>query len=303
MAVALKVEKTNRADIVQFPEKPIETKLNNKKKGRKSEVYAFEIDDMRKVTKYFADHNMWLHNMAFVFGCNMARRIGDTLSLTWEHIYNPETGRMRQDIMEIVEDKTDKLANPRINEAVKEAIETYIEKTGVDVAKNGYREPVFMQLSGTHAGKVMSADGYRKALKKVAKECGIEYNVGTHSTRKTFGKMSRMLHPNDYDSMETLQTIFNHSDTKTTKNYIGLTKEKVDQYYDDMGNFYAEYVTGDKDFHAESAKTVVNVDINDLRDLIAMAYTEGQKNAGAADAKTHIDSINAILSILDDLVK
>lgn len=276
---------------------------NNKKKGMKSEVYPFEIEDMKKVITYFEENGMWTHYLLFVLGINMARRVGDTLSLTWAHIFIPETGKMRTDILEIKEDKTDKLANPRINSACRKAIETYIEKTGCDPSLNNYEKPVFLQLSGTHKGNVVTSDGYRKALKKAAAAVGIEYNVGTHSTRKTFGKMSRMLHPGDYDSMELLQTIYNHSDTKTTKHYIGLTREKVNKYYDDMGEFFDDYVTGDKVFSDVSEKPVISLDTNDLRDIVKAAYKAGGENAGNPDGMVHVEAINSIMSMIESLAK
>ena len=293
-------------NIIRFPnnKETKSTKSNsNKKKGRKSEVYPFQLEDVKKMIGYFEENDMWLHYLLFIMGCNMARRIGDTLSLTWEHIYNPQTGMIRDDILEIKEDKTDKLANPRINSACRNAISKYIEKTGVDVTANNYHNYVFMQLSGTHKGTVITSDGYRKALKKAADEVGISYNVGTHSTRKTFGALSRMIHPNDYDSMELLQTIFNHSDSKTTKHYIGLTKQKIDQYYDDMGEFFGDYVTGGKEYKDVSDKPVISIEVSDVRDLIAMAYAEGQRNANETNASVHIDTINEIMGILDSLVK
>lgn len=294
-------ERTGYSSIIEFPRQ--EKKTNNKKKGRKSEVYPFQLEDMKKMIEYFEENEMWLHYLLFILGCNMARRVGDTLNLTWEHLYNPQTGKIRDEILEIVEDKTDKLANPRINSACRNAIEKYIEKTGVKPEKNGYHEYVFMQLTGTHRGTVITSDGYRKALKKAADAIGITYNVGTHSTRKTFGMISRMIHPNDYDSMELLQTIYNHSDTKTTKHYIGLTKEKVNQYYDDMGGFFDDYVTGNKEYKEVSDKPVISIEVSDLRDIIAMAYSEGQRNANAAEASVHIEAINDIMGLVDSLIK
>lgn len=275
----------------------------NKQKGKKSEVYPFEISDMKKMTAYFSENEMWLHYMMFVLSCNMARRVGDMLSLKWENLFNPKTGKFRNDILEIQEDKTDKLANPRINSACRAAVNLYIEKTGCDVSKNSYTVPVFLQLTGTHKGCVLSDSGYLKSLKKVARAVGIEYNVGTHSPRKTFGMMSRMLHPGDYDSMELLQTIYNHSDTKTTKHYIGLTKKKIDTYYDDMGNFFDEYIVGEKEYAVESVNPIVSLDTNDLRDIVRTAYEAGKNNADNTDAMVHIDAINAIMQMIESLIK
>ena len=276
---------------------------HNKKRGQKSEVYPFEVEDMKKLTEYFKEHDMWLYYLMFVLSNNMARRIGDMLSLRWINFYNPMTKNFRQDILEICEDKTDKLANPRINTACKNAINLYIEKTDCNVSENNYNEYVFKQLSGNYAGRVLSDSGYLKTLKRAAKEVGIEYNVGTHSSRKTFGMLARMLHPGDYDSMELLQSIYNHNDTKTTRHYIGLTKKKVDAYYDDMGNFFDDYVVGGKEYKAVAEKPIVSLDTNDLRDIIRAAYEAGRNNADNQDAMVHVDAINDILTMIDNFAK
>lgn len=276
---------------------------NNKKKGRKSEVYPFEIKDMQKMINYFIDNEMWIHYLAFTLSCNMARRVGDMLSLRWNNFFDPRTGNFRQDILEIKEQKTDKLANPKINQACRNAIQLYIEKTGCDVTKDNYSVPVFMQLSGTHKGTILSDSGYLKAIKRVAGKVGIEYNVGTHSPRKTFGMMSRMLHPSDYNSMELLQTIYNHRDTKTTNHYIGLTKKEVDKYYDDMGSFFEEYVVGGKEYAIQGDKPMVTLDSNDLRDVIRTAYEMGRNSADAKDAMIHVDNINTIMELIESFKK
>lgn len=277
---------------------------SNKRRGKKSEVYPFfEISDIKKMAAYFSENEMWLHYMMFVLSCNMARRINDMLSLKWENFFDPKTGKFRNNILEIQEDKTDKLANPRINSACRTAINLYIEKIGCDVSKDNYTVPVFMQFTGTYKGRVLSDSGYLKSLKKAAHAVGIKDNIGTHSSRKTFGMMSRMLHPNDYDSMELLQTIYNHSDTKTTKGYIGMTKQKIDKYYDDMGKFFDEYVVGDKKYTATNDRPIVSLDINDLRDIVRTAYESGKNNADNSDIMVHIDSINAIMQMIEGLAK
>lgn len=285
-ALVLNQEMEN-GNVIQFP---TPKKNSNKKKGAKSEVQPFEVNDIKMMTKYFEDNKMWTQYLLFTVGCNMARRVGDTLTLTWEHFYNPATGNFRTDILEITEDKTDKLANPRINKAVRDAILKYIAETGCDPSENGYKNHVFTQLTGTHKGNVITSDGYRKALKKAAVAVGIEYNVGTHSPRKTFGMVSRMLHPNDYDSMELLQTIYNHSDTKTTKHYIGLTKKKIDQYYDDMGTFFGDYVTGDKEYKQSMQKPTITLEWADLRDVLGMLTGD-------------VEQLNAAIDLLEQLAK
>lgn len=281
---------------------PKKTKCN-KKKGEKSEVYPIQIPDIKKIIGFFIENEMWQHYLIFVISCNMARRIGDTLTLTWEHLYFPATGKMRNDIKEIVEDKTDKLANPHINSAVRRAITLYVDKTGLEPENNNYKNPVFVQTSGNYKGKVISDDGYRKGLKKAAKAIGIEYNIGTHSPRKTFGMLSRMIHPNDYDNMEILQQIFNHSDVKTTNRYIGLTKQKIDKYYDDMGEFWDNYITGEKSYEEVANKPVISIEVDDLREIIKEAYRAGMDNANIQDPMAHIEAINKIMTMIESVEK
>ena len=275
----------------------------NKQRGKKSEVYHLEIEDMKKLAAYFCDNEKWLCYLIFVLSCNMARRVGDTLSLTWQNFFNPATGQFRADLLEFSEDKTDKLASPHLNSACKSAIRLYIEKTGCNPAADGYSIPICMQLSGNYKGRVMSESCYYKNIKKAAADIGIPYNVGTHSPRKTFGMMNRMLHPGDYDSMEILQTIFNHSDVKTTKHYIGLTKQKVDQYYDDMGEFFEDYIIGDKEYQDVSNSFIISLEANDLRDIIKAAYEAGRTNADNDNAMAHVDAITQLMSMVDQLKK
>lgn len=281
----------------------VKPKPKKNRVSRKTEVYPYEVQDVKRLLDWFESKGQWTHYLALTFSCNMARRIGDTLSLRWENLYDPRTGRIRTDILEIKEDKTDKLANPHINSAVRNAIDKYIENTRCKPSKDGYQHFVFEQLTGTHRGNVLTPDAHLKALKKAGAELGIEYNIGTHSGRKFFGMMSRQLHPSDYDSMEILQTIYNHSDTKTTKHYIGLTRKKMDQYYDDLGNFFDEYVVGGKEYAVEADKPIVSLDTNDLRDVVRAAYEAGLANANVSSPLAHVDAINDIMSMVEALMK
>lgn len=274
----------------------------NKKKGVSSEVMPIQIPDIKKILNYFEENKKWECYLIFVFSCNMARRIGDTLSMTWQHIFYPD-GKMREDLLPIAEDKTDKLASPHINSAVQKAITLYLENTKLNPADNDYTNPVFIQTSGKYKGRIITADGYRKALKKAADEVGIRYNVGTHSPRKTFGMISKLLHPNDPYCMELLRNIYNHTDSKTTEHYIGMTKEMINKFYDDMGEFFDGYVTGDKIYNATSESPVVCLEVHDLREIIKEAYRMGAENAENIDTVVHINAMNEIMKMVDKLKK
>ena len=274
----------------------------NKKAGEKSEVYPFEEEDIKKILTWFLDREMWIHYLILTLSSNLARRISDVLELKWSDIFNSKTGNFRSG-MEIKEKKTGKLADRHLNSVCRDAVIFYLEKTGCDVTANNFENDVFLQLSGTYKGRKISYNGYLKQLKRAAEENGIEYNVGTHSARKTYGMISYKTHPGDVYRDDVLQTDFNHSDVKTTRRYIGLTKERVDKYHDDFGDYWNDYILGDKTFKDVAENPVVSLDVNDLREVIARAYRAGGENAGNPDGNVHIEAVNSIMAMIEGLAK
>lgn len=277
--------------------------VNNKRVGEKSEVYAFNAEDAHKVLHYFADRQMWIHYLMFVAQTCIARRNGDMLSLRWKNFYNPDTGRLRSDMLEIREEKTGKYASPHISEALKDAITLYIEKTGCDPSENNYENPVFMQLSGTHKGRVMSYDGCRKAVKKAAQAVGIDYNVATHSMRKTFGATALKLNPNDPRALEMVSGFYNHANTRVTEAYTGRTKETVDGLVDEIGDFMTRYVVGDEQFSIKGDSPVIAIDSGDLRAILQLAYESGRENADCNDPMKHIQAFASIMEMVEQATK
>ncbi|MBQ2395801.1 MAG: tyrosine-type recombinase/integrase, partial [Bacteroidales bacterium] len=264
--------------------------VRNRKKGVKSEVYTFTAEDFRKILHYFIDRDEWLSYMLSIISFNTGRRNGDIMKLTWAHFFNPNTGEFRKDILAISEEKTDKFASPHINSAIKTAIKLYLEKVNYNPSISGYDRVISWQFTGTYKDRPMTYDGFRKALKRAAEAVGIEYNVGTHSCRKTFGKTARMIHPGDSDSMQVLQEIFNHSDTKVTSRYIGLTKEKIDKYYDDVGDFFDKYIIRGEKLDGFVENPIISLDVNDLREIISQVYRAGLNNSANSDPTVHIDA-------------
>lgn len=275
------------------------------KECKKSEVYPYTLEDAKKMIAYFQNREEWIHYLMFALSYNMARRVSDMLSMRWKNFFNPATGEFRDNILEIREKKTKKYANPRINAACREAINLYVEKNkahGLDVSANNYENFVFLQLSGTHPGKVITRGGCLTAIKRAAEDCKISYNVGTHSARKSFGANAMMLHPADPTNIETLQAVFNHSSTKITTRYIGLEQKKIDKYYDDAGKYFDEYITGDKKLEA-SDSPIVSLYSSVLREIIGMVYQEGMRNATSQNAMDHINALNTAMEMVEEARK
>jgi site-specific recombinase XerD len=76
--------------------------------------------------------------------------------------------------------------------------------------------------------KPVSRQYVHAKLKEAQEACELEYEIGTHSLRKTFGyhayKAGTDIH--------TLQRLFKHSSSAVTLAYIGITAETVADVYD-----------------------------------------------------------------------
>lgn len=273
--------------------------VQNNVKGELDCVYPFKPSDINNVIEYFISKKQWHQYLAFVLEMNLARRIGDILKLEWKDVLNPKTGEFREKVGGIIEQKTGKTAAPYINNQVKNATKLFIENTGVNPDVVGYNQLIFMQYTGRGKGHPIQKDTCRKAIKEAAKSCGIEYNVGTHSARKTFGMINFKSRPNDPYAIAVLQQIFNHSDPSVTRRYIGITEEMVKDFYSCMDRFFEEYKDG---VLSPTGENIVHIDYNDLRNLVASAYNKGVSNAGL-DTAAHVDAVSEIFGQLNEHLK
>jgi len=275
-------------------------KVLNKQPGKQAEVYAFTIEDARNILKFFKEHKMWQNYLWFVIGCNMGRRAGDTRLFTWRRFFLPN-GHFRKEILTIKEEKTDKFASPYINEAVRNAIRLYCSAFDIKPMEE-YDQYVFLNRGNTHPGDLFTLKQCGQNMKKAAKSVGVTYNVNTHSTRKFLGKTLIDLHPNDPRALMIVSAMFGHGTLEQTMAYVGITRERVNEYLEDMGKFFVEYAEGDNEIVNSSNSNVVSLDMNDLRNALADAYKFGLKNADC-DAESHIDFINDIMKSIEEKIK
>ena len=64
-----------------------------------------------------------------------------------------------------------------------------------------------------------------RILSSAAQACGLNYKIGTHSLRKTFGYQ---LYRNGIN-IELIQRLLNHSSPSITLAYIGITQDDMDE--------------------------------------------------------------------------
>lgn len=156
----------------------------------------------------------------FLIGCNVALRAGDLLSLRFDQMHGThvvineqKTGKRRQfPITKIVRQATARL---KAYYESKNFEATYLFQSTSNRAKK-LCQPICIQWLGL-------------AYKRGARELNLNYNVNTHSMRKTWGYHA-------YERGEDIlyiQALLNHSHQHVTLRYIGVTKTAIEQMYHD----------------------------------------------------------------------
>ncbi|MCM1102512.1 MAG: tyrosine-type recombinase/integrase [Clostridium sp.] len=255
-----------------------------------TEVYPFwYMEDIKNMMDYFKMKEMLHWYLAFNFGLLLGRRVGDTLSFKWSDFFY-ENGRMKDEI-EIKEQKTGKITRPYVCRAYKDALQLYIDKTGIDPMENyndfiitTHQKSQLLKDKNKYTDKEWNelfwkatqsqASAYRKQFKIAADACNIQYPVSTHSTRKTFGYWSIKLHPYDVTTVDKLQLVFEHSDRNTTLKYSGIARENMIKLYNDMGDFVTDITNGKKPIIKNSP--VLAIKSEDVRELFSKCWDMAQ---------------------------
>lgn len=142
-----------------------------------------------------------------IAGINLGLRIGDLLSLTYNDL--------RQDVVTIVEKKTGKKRQLRVNQNIHSAMEYFKEENG---AFNAFR---------SQKGTVYSSQQVNRLMKQHFKGP----NITSHSLRKTFGRQVWNNNQQSEKALLYLSEVFNHTSVAITKKYLGLRQEELDDIY------------------------------------------------------------------------
>jgi integrase len=143
--------------------------------------------------------------LLIVCGINLGLRIDDLLKLTFEDL--------RSNTIIITEGKTKKKRNLVINDNIKTALKYF---------KDSNRGYTFKSQKQT----VYSTQHVNRLMKKYFKG-----KVSSHSLRKSFG---RRVWSNDNESERSLiylSELFNHSSSLTTRIYLGIRQEELNDIY------------------------------------------------------------------------
>lgn len=173
---------------------------------------------MNLVRKLYNDQNYKI-SLLLACGSFFGLRISDLLSLTWEQLLTSET-------FEVIEKKTGKKRIIKINSQLQKHIQDCFEK----INPANISSPCFMSQKNC----VYSIQRVNIILKEIKNKYNLKINnFSSHSFRKSFG---RAVYNNAGDSSEMalvkLSELFNHSDIKTTRKYLGLRQEELLETYE-----------------------------------------------------------------------
>jgi integrase len=139
---------------------------------------------------------------------NTGLRCSDVLKLNWEDLKKP--------LLIIKEQKTDKKKTVAFNEAIHSIIDP--EAKG---------SPFI-----TQKGEIISNRHLNRLLQKVfEKDVNKGLNISTHTLRKSFGRRVYKNNNETEASLIYLSELFNHSDLRTTRTYLGIRQEELNNIY------------------------------------------------------------------------
>lgn len=170
------------------------------------------------ISKLYQDQN-YKFSLLIALGSFFGIRISNILSLRFCDIINT-------DILTIIEKKTKKQRTFKINDQLKKHILSCFK----EIKPQSTNDFIFTSQKGS----VYSV----QRINVVFKEVKVKYNLkiknfSTHTMRKTFG---RQVYNNAGSNAELalvkLSELFNHSDVRTTRKYLGLRTEELMEAYD-----------------------------------------------------------------------
>lgn len=142
---------------------------------------------------------------------NTGLRIGDILKLKWSHL--------RQDQLELTEEKTGKRRVIALNDSVKSAV------AKCDTGKDGF---VFL----SQKGGVFTRQQINRRLKAAfAREVKQGLRLSSHSLRKTFGRRVFFNNNESEKALVYLSDLMNHQNQMVTRRYLGLRQEELNDIY------------------------------------------------------------------------
>lgn len=223
----------SRADDAEYSE----YKSNGVRKPHKTESIR-SYTDFKKIQDYFLGKKQIRNYMMWTIGVCFGVRASDLCRLRWRHLLNEDY--TYRDRIKITEKKTGKLQGCLITEAIREAITKYLNSVSWDICLDEF---VFAKTTG--AETPITEKHCWRILKTAAEAVGIDYNIGSHSMRRSFANIALCVDEStiDMNAITKIQGLLNHSDPRVTLRYLGT----LDKMYDNARVAVSDFVLGKTD--------------------------------------------------------
>lgn len=188
-------------------------------KGSRTTSDYIPWDEMNSLLRKLEQDKQFMLLTLIAVGSYTGLRISDILCLTW----NSFNGAY----IELREYKTKKYRRIKIHKVLRGVIER--------VKSNIQPECEHLILLNRKRDGVFCIQHINKRLKEIKKEYSLSLsNFSIHSFRKTFGRRVWSQAGYSEKSLILLSFVFNHSDTKVTRRYLGITDEEIEAVYDTL---------------------------------------------------------------------
>lgn len=218
----------------------IDKRYSSSVAGVSSEVYPLISDDeIKAVIDVFNRHIdeapdenkrqiACRNKMMFLIGINVGLRVSDLCTLRYSFFYNNDgTFKDFYALQPKKTKKTGKFVKLYFNQAVKKAITDYVKEYPFE----DMNEYLFKSRKGDSH---ITETPLGKIIKSAAIEAGIKRNICSHSLRKTFGYHIWHNAEDKEKTLVLLSFIFNHSSIATTKKYIGIMSEEIEDVFNGL---------------------------------------------------------------------
>ena len=160
--------------------------------------------------------------LLLILGVCMGSRISDLVSLRFCQFYDDDMN-FRERVV-VYEKKTSKVNNCLITDAMKAAFNKYFELSGDSFVFDAY---LFPSRKGGH---ITPQYGWL-IMSRAQRELGLDYNLGSHTLRKTFANIVACVDKTTVDmgTIEKVQGLLNHSDSRVTMRYMGALQRAYDR--------------------------------------------------------------------------
>ena len=159
--------------------------------------------------------------LLFVTGINSALRISDLLALRAGHFLDEQRNIKHR--FDIHEQKRGKRHEVVINNSIGVSLEEFLQaNSGIEDNPDNY---IFFNTKLNDFTKPIKRGQTWKFITSICHEVGLHGNFGTHSLRKTWGYHARL----QGVDLALIMHKLNHSSIATTKRYLGITKEELQE--------------------------------------------------------------------------